>query len=168
MKYIKQKADQRTEHYHNFRNCMHIKSWEEIYQNAVNFYFWVVLLFKVCLKLFHVFKILFYNRHASLFIISKTIFKLQTKKKIKAYYSIMERSYSVPDLDGYIQVLDYEVPPRVPLVSHYIFIHNPGNSVQKWSGRQAPTGQNRRPFLLVYHVLKETIAGKDVEISVLG
>lgn len=43
----------------------------------------------------------------------------------------MERSYSVPDLDGYIQVLDYEVPPRVPLVSHYIFIHNPGNSVQK-------------------------------------
>lgn len=80
----------------------------------------------------------------------------------------MERSYSVPALDGYSQALDYEVPPRVPLVSHYIFIHNPENSIQKWSGRQAPTGQNRRPFFLVYHVLKETIAGKDVEISVLG
>ena len=130
MKYIKQKADQRTEHYHNFRNCMHIKSWEEIYQNAVNFYFWVVLLFKVCLKLFHVFKILFYNRHASHFIISKTIFKLQTKKK-QTYYSITERHYSVPALDGYIRALDYEVPPKVPLVSHYIFIHNPGNFVQK-------------------------------------
>lgn len=87
MKYIKQKADQRTEHYHNFRNCMHIKSWEEIYQNAVNFYFWVVLLFKVCLKLFHVFKILFYNRHASHFIISKTIFKLQAKKKTNILFN---------------------------------------------------------------------------------
>lgn len=80
MKYIKQKANHRTEHYHNFRNCMRIKSWEEIYSKAVNFYFWVLLLFKVCLELFHVFKILFYNRHVSLFIISKTIFKLQTKK----------------------------------------------------------------------------------------
>ena len=81
----------------------------------------------------------------------------------------MERSYYVPALQGYIQALDYEVPPRVPLVSHYIFIHNPENSVQKWSGKQGPTGQNRRPFFfLVYHVLKETIAGKDVEISILG
>lgn len=84
MKYIKQKADQRTEDYHNFRNCMRIKSWEEIYPNAVNFYFWLLLLFKVCLKLFHVFKFLFYNRHVSLFIISKTILKLQTKKKKKS------------------------------------------------------------------------------------
>lgn len=43
----------------------------------------------------------------------------------------MERNYSVPALDGYSQALDYEVPPRVPLVSHYIFIHNPENSIQK-------------------------------------
>ena len=43
----------------------------------------------------------------------------------------MERSYYVPALQGYIQALYYEVPPRVPLVSHYIFIHNPENSVQK-------------------------------------
>lgn len=81
MKYIKQKVNHRIEHYHNFRNCMHIKSWEEIYSCCEFLFLGVVKVFKVCLELFlSVFKILFYNRHVSLFIISKTIFKLQTKK----------------------------------------------------------------------------------------